>query len=664
MHTQPKGPRHVTEGIRYMVGQKIGHYTVVEMLGAGGMGDVFKAQDSKLNRFVAIKSLSLAGRGDAERRRRFAQEAQAASALNHPNIITIHDMIEENDHEYMVMEYVGGMSLADRIPRDGLGVAKALQYGVQIADALRAAHAAGIVHRDLKPGNVMVNDNGLVKVLDFGLAKVQARPLSEETETLAANPLTIEGSILGTVSYMSPEQAQGLRVDARSDIFSFGVLLYEMVTGQKAFSQDSTISTIASILRDEVRPLSDISNGVPAELEEIIGRALRKDPADRWQSMDEIFMMLAALKQKFDSGVLAHTQLLPSRPSSIKSGVVEKKAPGKSKMVPLLAGVAALFVAAVGGGFWWNSHKRAQEQAAAQAAAQSAAARQAAEAALPPAPSGALPAQPDASAPPAPPPGTLTNNDVIAMVQAKLSPNLIITQIRTAPETRFDLSTAELIRLNKEGVTERVLDVMRNPKAAAPPSSSTSASNKSPAPTSAGPVVTPSPAPVQVPIPAPVSQPVAVAPPPTVTAPPPTPVNAGAPVVMHSVNVIGGTPFPIALLADIPAGSEPGTALKFRATQEYRVDGKVIIPQGAEVTGELLGAGKKVAFIGGKTQFKLASVAAVEGKKLRIKASPGRGEKNQESIEPKGFKNKELLAPKGAQYMAYFDGDQTISVRK
>jgi len=133
---------------------------------------------------------------------------------------------------------------------------------------------------------------------------------------------------------------------------------------------------------------------------------------------------------------------------------------------------------------------------------------------------------------------------------------------------------------------------------------------------------------------------------------------------MHSVNVIGGTPFPIALLADIPAGSEPGTALKFRATQEYRVDGKVIIPQGAEVAGELLGAGKKVAFIGGKTQFKLASVAAVEGKKLRIKASPGRGEKNQESIEPKGFKNKELLAPKGAQYMAYFDGDQTISVRK
>jgi hypothetical protein len=169
---------------------------------------------------------------------------------------------------------------------------------------------------------------------------------------------------------------------------------------------------------------------------------------------------------------------------------------------------------------------------------------------------------------------------------------------------------------------------------------------------------------VQVPIPAPISQPVAVAPPPTVTAPPPTPANVGAPVVLHNVNIVGGTQFPIALVGDIPAGSESGTPLKFRTTQEYRVDGKVIIPQGAEVTGELLGAGKKVAFIGGKTQFKLTSVAAVDGKRLRIKASPGRGDKNQESIEPKGFKNKELLAPSGTQYMAFFDGDQTIAVKK
>jgi serine/threonine-protein kinase len=641
-----------------MVGQKIGHYQVLEMLGAGGMGNIYKAQDPRLNRFVAIKALSGAAAGDPDRRRRFTQEAQAASALNHPNIITIHDILEENNTEYMVMEFVGGQSLADRIPRDGLGVAKTLQYGVQIADALRAAHAAGIVHRDLKPGNVMVTDTGLVKVLDFGLAKLSAQPLSEETQTLAANPLTIEGSILGTVSYMSPEQAQGRRVDARSDIFSFGALMYEMVTGQKAFSQDSTISTIASILRDEVRPIGDFANNVPAELEEIIGRALRKDPADRWQSMDEVFMMLAALKQKFDSGILAHTQILPSKPPSGRS-MVGKKPP--NRLVPLIAAGAAALAGVGGGALWWSAHRRAQEQAAAaqaalaRAAAIQAAARQAAE---------AVPAQPVPPPDPAStggtPNGHLTNNDVIAMVQAKLSPNLITSQIR-ASETKFDLSTAELIRLAKEGVPDRIIDVMRNPKAApvvapAPKSASPAASAPSITPVQATPA-----APVS--LPPPVAQPVAVAPPPTVTAPP-TSAATSNPVVLRSVPVIGGTPFAIVLLADVPAGAEPGTPLKFRAAQDYRVEGGVVIPQGAEVTGELLGAGKKVVVFGGKTQFKLSTVTAVDGKKLHIKASPGRSDKNEHAIEPPGRKSKEVLAPAGTQYMAYFDGDQTVSVKK
>jgi serine/threonine-protein kinase len=632
------------------------------MLGAGGMGDIYKAQDSRLNRFVAIKALSGAAAGDPERRRRFTQEAQAASALNHPNIITIHDILQENDTEYMVMEFVGGQSLADRIPRDGLGVAKSLQYGVQIADALRAAHAAGIVHRDLKPGNVMVTDTGLVKVLDFGLAKLSAPPLSEETQTLAANPLTIEGSILGTVSYMSPEQAQGRRVDARSDIFSFGVLMYEMVTGQKAFSQDSTISTIASILRDEVRPISDVANGVPAELEEIIGRAMRKDPADRWQSMDEVFMMLAALKQKFDSGILAHTQILPATPPSGKSMIAEKPS---NKALPLILAAAGAVIVGLGGGgvWWWTAHRHAQEQAA---AAQAAAAKQAAEAG-PPIPAGALPSTPapvpDAALPAGTPTNSLSNNDVIAMVQAKLSPTQIINQIRSSPETKFDLSTPELIRLAKEGVPDRVIDVMRNPKA---PVSTSASLPKSEKPSTA-PVITTSPSTPAAPVslPPPVSQPVAVAPPPTVTAPPPSPAaSGGAPVVVHSVPVIGGVPFSIALVSDVPAGAEPGTPLKFRAAQDYRVNGSVVIAQGAEVTGELMGQGKKVVVFGGKTQFKLTSVTAVDGKKLHIKASPGRSDKNEQSIEPKGYKNKEVLAPAGSQYLAYFDGDQSVSVKK
>jgi serine/threonine-protein kinase len=641
-----------------MVGETIGHYNVLEKLGAGGMGEIYKAQDPRLNRFVAIKVLTAAGAGDPERRRRFTQEAQAASALNHPNIITIHDILSENETEYMVMEFVGGRTLADCIPREGLGVARTLQFGVQIADALRAAHAAGIVHRDLKPGNVMVTDAGLVKVLDFGLAKLNARPLSEETQTLNAAPMTVEGSILGTVSYMSPEQAQGRRVDARSDIFSFGVLLYEMVTGQKAFWADSTISTIASILRDEVKPISDLANGVPAEMEEVIGRALRKDPADRWQSMDEVFMVLAALKQKFDSGILTHTQILPPRPpSKVSKGDTQKK---KVPMAAVAAAAAAAAVAAGGGAWWWSSHSRGRQESP----------KQQTEASIP-APAGVLPnpPQPEAPAPTtpaAPVNGALTNQDVVAMVKEKLSPSLIIGQIR-ASETKFDLSTAEVIRLAKDGVPERIIDAMRSPKAAPAMDRNTSATSKNPQ--SQAPVVTPAQvttAAAPVTLPPPVAEPVSVAAPPTVTAPPPVvSSNSGAVTPTHPVNVLGGLPLGIILLADVPAGAEPGTPLRFQAAQDFRIAGNVVIAQGAPVTGELLGAGKKFLAIGGKVQFKLTSVTAVDGKKLKIKASPGRnGDKNEHSIEPGGNKNKDVLAPAGSQYMAYFDGDQTVMVKK
>ena len=254
-----------------MIGRTISHYKVIEKLGAGGMGDIYKAQDARLHRMVAIKALTNASAGDSDRRRRFIQEAQAASGLNHPNIITIYDIVSEDDSEYMVMELVSGKTLADLIPPGGVGVAKTLQYSTQMADALRAAHAAGIVHRDLKPGNVMVTDSGLVKILDFGLAKINvATELTEETQTIGAAPLTVEGSILGTVAYMSPEQAQGKKVDARSDIFSFGVVMYEMLTGTKAFPGDSAITTLTAILRDEVKPIAELVPDVPPEVVEII----------------------------------------------------------------------------------------------------------------------------------------------------------------------------------------------------------------------------------------------------------------------------------------------------------------------------------------------------------------------------------------------------------
>ena len=201
---------------------------------------------------------------DRERRRRFVQEARAASALNHPNIVHVHDIDQSDGTDFIAMEYVPGKTLDELIPRKGMRLNDALKYSVQIADALAAAHAAGIVHRDLKPANVMVTEKGLVKVLDFGLAKLTESAEKDEsgtTETL--EPHTEEGTILGTVAYMSPEQAEGKKVDARSDIFSLGSVLYEMVTGQKAFQGTSKMSTLSAILHQEPKPVSGITPTIP-----------------------------------------------------------------------------------------------------------------------------------------------------------------------------------------------------------------------------------------------------------------------------------------------------------------------------------------------------------------------------------------------------------------
>jgi len=227
-----------------MVGRTVSHYQILEKLGEGGMGVVYKAMDTHLDRLVAIKVLPREKVADAERKRRFVQEAKSASALNHPNIVTIYDIDSADGIDFIAMELIVGKTLERWIPRHGLRLNEALKYSVQIADALAAAHSAGIVHRDLKPNNVMVTEQGLVKVLDFGLAKLtepSAPPEDEATRTLKAT--TEEGTIVGTASYMSPEQAEGKKIDARSDTFSFGALLYEMVTGRRAFQGDSQIAT-------------------------------------------------------------------------------------------------------------------------------------------------------------------------------------------------------------------------------------------------------------------------------------------------------------------------------------------------------------------------------------------------------------------------------------
>jgi Tol biopolymer transport system component/serine/threonine protein kinase len=307
-----------------MIGQTLGHYKILEQLGAGGMGVVYKALDTHLDRFVAIKVLPPEKVSDPERKRRFVQEAKAASALNHPNIITIYDITSDGGTDFMAMEYVSGKALNDLIVRKGMPLSDSLKYAVQIADALATAHAAGIIHRDLKPGNVMVAGGteqgrpGFVKVLDFGLAKLSDKIESTDAEVTKTNwhddaPSTGEGTIVGTVSYMSPEQAEGRKVDARTDIFSFGALLYEMVTGRRAFRGDSKLSTLSAILREDPKPASQVVEGLPRELERIIGRCLRKSPERRFQTMADLKVALEELKEESDSGTLA-TGPAPVRP--------------------------------------------------------------------------------------------------------------------------------------------------------------------------------------------------------------------------------------------------------------------------------------------------------------------------------------------------------------
>ncbi|MDW7761136.1 MAG: protein kinase [Acidobacteriota bacterium] len=301
-----------------MIGRSILHYHVVEKIGEGGMGVVFKAVDTHLDRPVALKILPEEKVADPDRRRRFIQEAKSASALRHPNIVVIHDIASEDGREVMVMEYVEGRSLDQLIGRKGLRLNEALGYAVQIADGLTRAHAAGIVHRDLKPANIMVTGEGQVKILDFGLAKLtESLPDSAAGSTLTLDnenkPRTEGGYILGTAAYMSPEQAEGKAVDARSDIFSFGAVLYEMLTGHKAFARAGSLKTLAAVLNEEPKSASALNESVPAELERLLARCLRKDPQRRWQTMSDLKIALQDLKEDSESG-----RLLAAVPSSRK----------------------------------------------------------------------------------------------------------------------------------------------------------------------------------------------------------------------------------------------------------------------------------------------------------------------------------------------------------
>ncbi len=636
-----------------MVGKTVHHYQFLEKLGAGGMGEIWRAQDTRLNRFVAVKVLTSASAGDPERRRRFIQEAQAASALNHPNIITIHDIISEGDAEFMVMEYVQGKTLIDLIPKGGLRVPQVLKYAVQMTDALQTAHAAGIVHRDLKPGNVMVTETGLVKVLDFGLAKLtDSSPLSQTgapgddaTATIAQAPLTVEGSIIGTVSYMSPEQAQGKRVDARSDIFSFAVVLYEMVTGSRAFAGDSALSTLSAILRDEARPIPEIAPDTPQQLDQVIHRCLRKNPEQRFQTMKEVQVALGALKHESDSGMLYRT----------RAGM-EPWPKAKRSNLPLLTGVgaASAIVALAGAGAWLWTHPRTRIETVVQTAPQNASQNN-----VPPAQPVAAQTPPAAAAPVATPGApviaadqALTNENILQMVDAKVAPAVILSQIRNS-KTAFNLSAPEVIRLSQGHVPETVIEAMRNPKAA-PTKSATAPAAPNPPSGAAPPPSTPAPA--ATPAPAP----------PVETA---ANIPAVSPTGLVAVTLTDGMPFYVSLTEDVPQSAEEGRPLHFTVAKEVRIGDLVVFAKGAAVSGEIVQTGHKGTFgIGGsKMTMRLLVADAVDGKKYRIRAQSARGAdgKNERPVETNVKpKNKDLVAAAGTEYVAYVDGDVTLSVKK
>jgi serine/threonine protein kinase len=642
-----------------MVGQTIVHYKLFEKLGSGGMGEIYKAEDTRLHRVVAVKVLSPALSSDPERRKRFLQEAQAASALNHPNIITVFDIVADGDTQCIVMEYVDGKTLRDITPPGGLNVPQALQYAVQMASALSVAHTAGIIHRDLKPSNVMVTNSGLIKILDFGLAKFMERlAASADDPTIAQDELTREGSIIGTVSYMSPEQAEGKKVDARSDIFAFGSVLYEMLTGKRAFEGTSGISTLSAILRDEVKPIYEIAPDVPPLLEQIVLRCLQKDPDARWPAMKQVEGALTTLQRQLDPGgeiaaalssaslqavsgapsVAAPPPAVPpvppasattgappatppaatkpsapkpaaAKPAAAKPAAAKSATARKSSPMAIVWGLLGVLLIGSAGFGWWWTHRNP----------------------LPPPPN--LPAQTQGPEPEKPSPVAENPPPPPTPVEQPAPPAEQPATTQTSPEAK---KTA--------------------PKSTAPKTVAKKATTPPP-PSQLSPIQPPAP-----PQPVKAEEPKAP-PPPTTTTPKPA-------VQLVRVAVNDGLPFRILLTADVPADSPDGTAIRFSVPEDFRVGDQIVVAKGSTVTGAVVGANGKKKFLGmggGKEGFQLEQVEAVDGRKLSIRAMAGRSGEGPvaRSFEtPKSPKKKGFAGVQGTEYIAYTDGDQTVSIRK
>src|SRR5579863_2834257 len=335
-----------------MIGQTVSHYRILGKLGGGGMGVVYEAEDLKLGRHVALKFIPENLAGDPKALERFEREARAASQLNHPNICTIHGIEENNGHPFIVMEKLEGQSLKQRINGQAIDLEAVLDISIQVAEALAASHAKGIVHRDIKPANIFLTPTGQVKVLDFGLAKL-VHNVGTDDDAGADNSLTAVGVIPGTAVYMSPEQARGETIDGRSDLFSFGVVMYEMATGKKPFTGNNSLVTLDAVLHQKPIPPRDLNPKIPIELEGIIGKAMEKDRNHRYQSAAEMKSDLALLRRESESG-------------QIKSGTNTARLRAATKtfgrnsrwQTYLLVAMAALLVTVLSAvGAWWFKHR-------------------------------------------------------------------------------------------------------------------------------------------------------------------------------------------------------------------------------------------------------------------------------------------------------------------
>jgi eukaryotic-like serine/threonine-protein kinase len=327
------------------IGKKLGPYEIQKSVGAGGMGEVYGAHDDRLHRTVAIKVLPVAFSADRDRLNRFAQEARAAAALNHPNILSIYDIGEDEGAPYIVSELLEGETLRERLRTGALPMRKAIDYALQIARGLAAAHEKGIVHRDLKPENLFLTEDGRVKILDFGLAKL-TRPesMSADGDAATLQAATEAGMIMGTVGYMSPEQVRGKPADARSDIFAFGAILYEMVSGKRAFHGETPADTMSAILKEDVPELSETARNVPPGLDRVVRHCLEKSPVQRFHSANDLAFDLEAL-----------TDMSTTAKSAVRAVVARDEVQEQRRRFAMVAAAVVAAIALIGAG-WWLGH--------------------------------------------------------------------------------------------------------------------------------------------------------------------------------------------------------------------------------------------------------------------------------------------------------------------